>query len=399
MRKLNKSESQIFLALLSEIPDYRKGNAVKHKLEEIIAIGILAILCGADTFMGMRMFGLTHYKELKEYMELPKGIPCHDVFGDVFSRIDRGAVAKYFEKWLANLKSRLWEKDAHHLIAIDGKTICRSQHESHKAHHVITAYCSDLQLVLGQCCTEEKSNEITAIPELLDGLDIQGSTVTIDAMGTQKAIASKIREKGGEYILALKGNQGSLFEEIRENSLLLMEENNKKELKAQGLFYETLDKDHGRIEKRSCWIFPDLSWYENNQEWPGLQGAALVRSERTETGKPSSCSDRWFIYNHESLTAKEFLQMQRSHWAIENNLHWTLDVLFKEDDAHIRLGHAAVILNMFRKLALQMLKHDTTVQGSMTSKRLRCAWDFTYALQVVMGAKQLDGEANGNSIA
>lgn len=398
MRKLNKSERQIFLALLSEIPDYRKGNAVKHKLEEIIAIGILAILCGADTFVGMRMFGLTHYKELKEYMELPKGIPCHDVFGDVFSRIDRGAVAKCFEKWIANLKGRLWEKDAHHLIAIDGKTICRSEYESHKAHHVITAYCSDLQLVLGQCCTEEKSNEITAIPELLDGLDIQGSTVTIDAMGTQKAIASKIREKGGDYILALKGNQGSMFEEIRENSLLLMAEKNKKELKAQGLFYETLDKDHGRIEKRSCWLFPDLSWYENSQEWPGLQGAALIRSERTETGKPTSCSERWFIYSHESLTAKEFLQMQRSHWAIENNLHWTLDVLFKEDDAHIRLGHAAVILNMFRKLALQMLKHDTTVQGSMTSKRLRCAWDFKYALQVVMGAKNLDGETNGSSM-
>ena len=387
MRKLNKSESQIFLALLSEIPDYRKGNAVKHKLEEIIAIGILAILCGADTFVGMMMFGQTHYKELKVYMELPKGIPSHDVFGDVFSRIDREAVTKCFEKWLANLKKRLWGKDEHHMIAIDGKTIRRSQHETHKAHHVITAYCSDLQLVLGQCCTEEKNNEITAIPELLDDLDIKGSTVTIDAIGTQKTIVSKIQAKEGDYILALKGNQGGMFEEISENSLLLMKEKSKKELKALGLFHETLDKDHGRIEKRSCWLFPDLSWYENSQDWPGLHGAALIRSERTETGKPTTSSDRWFIYSREGLTAEEFLQMQRSHWAIENNLHWTLDVLFKEDDAHIRIGHAAVILNMFRKLALQMLKHDTTVQGSMTSKRLRCAWDFKYALLVVMGAK------------
>ncbi len=192
----NKSETQTLLELLSELSDHRVENAIKHNLVDILAIGILAILCNANTFVGMQLFGETHEQELRALLELPQGIPSYDVFGDVFSRLDTAALECCFEDWIARMNGALERKH----IAIDGKTIRRSQREKHKANHIITAYSSDMQLVLGQLCTEEKNNEITAIPYLLDMLTLRGSSVTIDAMGTQKAIAQRIVDRGGDYI-------------------------------------------------------------------------------------------------------------------------------------------------------------------------------------------------------
>ena len=185
---MNKTETKLFTDMLTEIPDCRKGNAIRHKLDEILTIAILAILCNANTLTGIERFGKTHEKELREILELPEGIPSHDTFGDVLARLDYGTVEKVFRKWLAGIKGGLMPKS----IAIDGKTVRRSGNALHKAAHIVTAYASDLELVLGLVLTDEKSNEITAIPELLDTLDIADSTITIDAMGTQTAIAGKI---------------------------------------------------------------------------------------------------------------------------------------------------------------------------------------------------------------
>ena len=195
---MNKAEERTFLELLSEMPDHRKGNAIQHNLGDILTIGILSLMCHGDTFTGMQLFGETHEEELRAYLELPHGIPSHDVFGDVFSRLDVKALEKYYAMWLGNFKERIVGTDSP-VIPIDGKTIRGSRTALQKAKHIVTAYSSDLQLVLGQQAIDEKSNEITAIPTLLDCLNIKGCTVTGDALCTQTAIAKKIKEKEAEY--------------------------------------------------------------------------------------------------------------------------------------------------------------------------------------------------------
>jgi len=376
---VKNSERKTLLELLSELPDHRVGNAIKHNLTDIVAIGILAILCNANTFVGMQLFGETHEQELRGILELPNGIPSHDVFGDVFSRLDIRALEKCFEEWIAGMQGAL--KREH--IAIDGKTIRRSQSEKHKASHIITAYSSDVQLVLGQLCTDEKSNEITAIPVLLEMLTLRGSTVTIDAMGTQTSIAQKIIDREGEYILALRENHPTLLDDIRfymEQEVLSRE---KSQLIERNAYASCIEKDHGRIDKRECWLIPDLTWLESRNRWAGLSGAALIRRTRTTSDGKTSITDRYYLFSHADISADRLLRLQRSHWAIENNLHWMLDVTFGEDNAHVRMGHAAVILNILRKMVLLLLKSDSSMKGSISSKRLRCSWDFSFALRVI----------------
>lgn len=377
---MNKVENQTLMELLAEMPDHRTGNAIRHKLEDIVSIGLLAILCNANTFTGMQLFGETHEQALREILELPHGIPSHDVFGDVFSRLNLGALEDCFAQWVAGMRDSV----GCHNIAIDGKTIRRSGNALHKASHIVTAYASDVQMVLGQVCTDEKSNEITAIPRLLSMLTLRGSTVTIDAMGTQTGIASQIKAAGGEYILSLKDNHPNMLADIRfymEHELLPL---SKETLASQGKFTCTVEKAHGRIEKRECWLLDDLAWLDGGERWVGLQGAALVRSTRTSSENAVTVADRIYLFSQPALTAAQFLTIQRGHWAVENNLHWMLDVQFHEDAAHIRMGHAAVVLNVFRKLSLQLLKLDSSVKGSIASKRLRCAWDFSFALSLFL---------------
>ncbi len=384
---MNKSEQKTLLELLGEMEDYRKGNAIKYDLKEVLMIGILAILCNGMTFKSMELFGKTHEKELRSFLTLEHGIPSHDTFGDVFSSLDPNAVRKVFDVWLVNMKKEIQRLKEHettkHVVAFDGKTIRRSGNEKHKAHHIVTAYCSDLQLVLGQECTEEKSNEITAIPKLLEMLEIKGCTVTIDAMGTQKDIAEKIREKGADYILCLKGNQPDILEFTQQHVNDELADISCEEMKKAGRYAITLEKGHGRIERRECFLFPEMNWYDRAAQWKDAAGVAVIQSTRTLPDGSSSAEKRYFIYSRPSLSAEDFMAMQRSHWGIENSLHWSLDVTFKEDSAHIRLGNAAVVLNIFRKLVLQILKADTSVKDSMQSKLLRCAWNFDFALRVI----------------
>lgn len=378
---MTKAETKTFLELLAEVPDERKGNAIKYELRDVLFLGIFSILCGAETYTGMQTFSELHIEELRKYLSLPNGIPSHDVFGDIFSRVDTKAIENCFEVFTNGIREGE-AKDR--VIALDGKTVRRSGNKEHKALHIETAYLSDLELVLGQTAVEEKSNELTAIPRLLDMLTLERCTVTIDAMGTHREIAAQICEKGADYILPVKENQPFLLEDIQlyaQNDVL---PGNKTDLKTSGRYSETRDKGHGRIEKRECWLFDESDWLRERNDWPHLSGVAVIRSTRTmqETGETSSVL-RYYIYSHSDMTAERFLILQRKHWRIENNLHWCLDCCFHEDDMHARLGHAAVVINMFRKLCMQMLKADTSVKDSLTGKRQRCAWSFPYALTVI----------------
>ena len=380
---MTKAETKTFLELLEEVPEHRKGNAIRYSLRDVLFLAIFAILCGAETYTGMQVFSELHINELRKYLELPQGIPSHDVFGDILSRVDIKAVNECFRIFTESMKEGEM-RDA--VVALDGKTIRRSQSKTHRAFHIETAYLSNMQIVLGQVAVDEKSNELTAIPALLEMLTLKECTVTIDAMGTHNNIAQMIRKAGAEYILPVKENQPTLLDDITEYAEEEVLNEKQAELKKEGRYAVQTDKGHGRIEKRECYLFDRTDWLNERHEWTDLNGVAVIRSRRTmtDTGETSS-ADRYFIYSHTEMTAERFLQMQRKHWAIENNLHWCLDCCFHEDDRHVRLGHAAVVINALRKLCMQMLKADTSVKDSLAGKRQRCAWSFDYAMSVAAG--------------
>ena len=377
---MTKAETKTFLELLAEVPEHRKGNAIKYSLRDVLFLAIFAILCGAETYTGMETFSRMHEKELRKYLELPHGIPSHDVFGDILSRVNIGAVNECFRIFTDNLRE---ENIKDSVIALDGKTIRRSQNGEHRAFHIETAYLSDMQIVLGQMQVDEKKNELSVIPKLLKMLTIKGSTVTVDAMGTHDNIAKDIREGGADYIMPVKENQSKMAEDLRiyaENDLF---SENLAELEAQERHAVSVSKGHGRVETRECFLFGNIDWINERHTWTDLNGAAVIRSTRTisKTGETSTV-DRYFIYSHTQMTAKRFLELQRKHWSIENNLHWCLDCCFHEDDMHVRIGHAAIVINTFRKLCMQMLRADKTVKDSLAGKRQRCAWSFDYAMTV-----------------
>lgn len=374
--KMNKKTLQ---ELLSEVPDCRKGNAIRHRLNDIMLIGLLCVICNGDTFTDMELFGQTHETVLREFLELPYGIPSHDVFRNVLGKLDPEEVKKSFSAWTRELK----EEVECHNISIDGKTIRGSRHGETKAKHIVTAFANDMQLVLGQVATEEKSNEITAIPKLLDMFCVKGNIITIDAMGTQKEIAEKIVQRGGDYVLALKENQRSIYDDIKFYFEQDVISQSKARLKTEGRYVRTCEKGHGRIETRECFLANDISWLDAKPQWAKLSGAAMIRSKRILPSGEASHSQRFFLFSCSDMTADRLLSIQRGHWAIENKLHWCLDVTFHEDDSRARMHNAAEVLDILRKLALQLIRQDTSVKGSMRNKRLRCGYDLFYAFKVL----------------
>lgn len=365
--------------LISEfkmIPDYRKGNAIRHNLEDILMIALLASICNNDTFYEMELFGKHHEKEFKKFLELPNGIPSHDTFGEVFSKLDPNNLKKILDIWLKLLKDKL---NANSIIAIDGKTVRGSRKANKKPKHIISAFATEYKVVLGQLSVEEKTNEITAIPELLDLLSVKGSIITIDAIGTQKEIVNKISEKKGYYLLALKKNHKTFYEDVQ----LYFED---KEIIKKADYYETIEKGHGRIESRKCFLIKEVDWLENKEEWKDLRGIAMIESqiENILSGKISK-EKRYYITSCEGkdLNAKRILEVKRSHWAIENELHWHLDITFKEDESQVYIKNAVENLNIMRKFTLRMMKNETKRKESMRIKRKMCSWDIGYAYKVI----------------
>jgi predicted transposase YbfD/YdcC len=358
--------------------DPRKGNAQLHLLLDMVVIAICATICGADHWTEVEAFGQAKEPWLRTFLELEHGIPAHDTFGRVFRHLDPEAFEACFVQWT----QAIYKRTAGEVVPIDGKCLRRS-HDGVLGKHAIymvSAWAAENHLVLGQKKVDDKSNEITAIPELLRVLDVAGCIVTIDAMGTQKEIAQQIVTQEGDYVLALKENQPHLLEDV-QNLFTWAANCEFQEMHAAHI--QTVNKDHGRLEIRDCWTISDPSCIEmlaDYREWANLQTVVRIRAERRCPDK-TTAEERYYISSLPDMgaaTAKRVLEAVRSHWGIENQLHWVLDMAFREDECRVRKGHGAENFAVIRHIALNLLKQDTRTRLGTHGKRLKAAWDTKY---------------------
>ncbi len=365
------------MAHFSELEDPRDDNK-RHKLLDIVVIAICAAICGADSWEDVELFGEAKQKWFEGFLELPHGIPSHDTFGRVFAVLDAEQFQSGFVEWIQAVERLTGGQ----IVAVDGKTLRRSHDRANGkgAIHMVSAWASANGLVLGQQKVDDKSNEITAIPQLLDRLEVAGCIVTIDAIGCQTKIVEKILEKRADYVLPVKENQGKLHETLR---LLFDDPAEMRWVPCDS--HKTVDKGHGRIETRECWATSDeqyLCYIASLADWPGLRSVAMVRAERF-TGEQSTVECRYFISSLPA-DAKQLLHAVRGHWGIENNLHWVLDIAFREDECRVRTGNGAQNFAVLRHIALNLLKREKTLKASIHGKRLKAGWDHDYLVRVLM---------------
>jgi predicted transposase YbfD/YdcC len=354
----------------NKLPDPRIHRNKKHLLLDIVILTIIAVICGAESWDSIELFGKSKKAFLSKILKLPHGIPSHDTINRVFSLINATKFENLFIEWVNSIKDQGIKQE---VIAIDGKTVRRSKDSFHQKSpvHIVSAWANNNQLVLGQKKVNDKSNEITAIPKLLELLDIEDCIVTIDAMGTQKNIATTIIEGNADYILALKGNQGYLKEDT-EN---IYNRQNPDSID------ETIEKGHGRIETRKCEVIKQIGFLEDKEKWENLK--SLVRiTETREIGNKSTTEQRFYISSLDA-NAVDFNKYIRQHWGVENSLHWTLDVTFREDDQRKRNGKAAENFALIQKIALNLLKSEGSPKISIKNKRLKAAWDNEFLLKIL----------------
>lgn len=360
---------------LRVIKDPRIDRTKRHPLVSVLFIGICSVLCGAESWEQMEDFGNEREAWIKEYVELPHGVPSHDTFGRVFAQIDSKAFQESFLGWIKLINLKMPGQ----IISIDGKTLRRSHDRAKgkEALHLVSAWACANHLVLGQVKTDDKSNEITAIPELLKLLDLCGSIVTVDAMGTQKEIAEEIQNKKADYVMALKGNQGLLHADVKA----YWEDPKLPETEYQA--FETADKGHGRLEIRRYRISSEIGWLTVRKDWKGLQSIGMVESERVIRGQTTM--ERRYYLSSLKADAKEFARAVREHWSIENQLHWSLDVSFREDQCRVRIQRAAENFALLRRMALHILKQDKTQNKSINRKRWLAAMRPDYLSLLLEG--------------
>lgn len=366
-----------------DLEDPRQIRKTEHPLINIIFMTICGVLCGAEDWVAIVSFCQSQEAWLAQYLDMEKGVPSHDTFGRVFAALDNETFCQGFVNWMATVV----EMAAGEIVAIDGKQVRRShdRHAGKEAIYMVSAFAAANGVVLGQCKVAEKSNEITAIPKLIELLDLAGCVVTIDAMGCQREIAKQLIEEKADYVLSLKGNQGQLHEDV-EALFANFEKVAFHEVDHD--YYQKVEKGHGRLEKRQCWVFEPEGWgqyFRTLAKWTGLQTVAMVRAQR-QIGDKVSSETRFFISSLPA-EAKPILQAVRRHWSIENELHWILDVAFNEDQSRVRQGQAAENLAVIRQLVLNLLKQEKTAKLGIKNKRLRCGWDAVYRSKVLTGAK------------
>ena len=362
-----------------EMEDPRSDHGKRHKLLDILVIAIVAVLCGADSWPEVETFGLAKQVWFGTFLELPFGVATHYTFRRVFARLDPEQFRDSFTKWVG----AVYELAKGQIIAIDGKTLRRSHDRflGREAIQMVSAWAQEDHLVLGQVKVEEDSNEIGAIPRLLKMLNLAGCTVTIDAIGCQKEFAGMITDGGGDYVLAVKKNQGHLYRDLQE----LFEEIDHPDVAfIEHDYYESISKDHGRVEIRRCWTLSDqdcLDYLQDGDKWRGVQSLVMVESERIIQGERSKQA-RYYISSLPG-EAKELLAAVRGHWGIENSLHWVLDIAFREDESRLRKDNGAENMAILRHLALNLIKQEKTSKGSVKAKRLRAGWDNDYLLKIL----------------
>lgn len=370
-----------FIESFSDMPDPRVVGRTDHSLLDILVLTVCAVLCGADDWEAVEVFGETRLDWLRQYIPLKNGVPSHDTIGRVFGAMNSTAFQSCFTRWVSTVCGSLVGQ----VVAIDGKTM-RGSHDRRlgkNAIHLVSAFASEQGLTLGQVKTAEKSNEITAIPELIETLDLKGSIVTIDSMGCQTEIAKKLIEHEANYVLALKGNQGNLHEQVVE-FFDTAEQLQYKAIEVKP--YVTCEKDHGRIESRRV-VALSTKHLEQVGAWVGLKSMIMVESVR-EIGDKRTSERRFYISSLEP-DSKQIGKAIRAHWGIENKLHWCLDVTFKEDACRTRIENAAENFNIIRKITMNLLRQETSTKRSTPKKRYMAALYPEY-LATVLGLQPIE---------
>lgn len=362
------------------LEDPRVERTKLHPLLSVVVIALCGVICGAETWNEIEEFGEAMADFFADTLELPNGIPSHDTFNRVFASLDPQQFQACFGSWMQAVAGVLPAQ----VVALDGKCVRRSAERGNgkEAIHMVSAWATANRLVLAQARVDAKSNEIIALPGLLSQLAITGCIVTIDAMGCQRQIAQQITDQGGDYVLSLKANQGSLLADVEDCFAQAAK------AKASGVGYDhsqTVDKGHGRLERRRAWVISDeamIDWLQDHHQWPGLGAIGRIKAQR-RIGTQVEAESRYYLLSR-PLGAGEFAQVVRSHWGIENRVHWVLDMAFREDQSRIRRGYAAQNFAVLRHLALNLLqRHPTKRKLSIKARRLKAGWDRSYLLQLL----------------
>lgn len=367
---------------LQGLPDPRVRGRCDHELVDVLVIALCCLMCGGEGFNDMEDFGKAKQQWFKTFLRLGGGIPTHDTFNRVLAALKPEAFLEVFMEWTQSLRTTVAEE----IVALDGKALRRALDRGESPRVIVSAWAASNSLVLGQVEVPDKTNEITAVPQLLRALELAGCIVTLDAMGCQKEIAREIREADAHYVLALKGNQGQTYEEIRsylDDAVARCHETAPMRRNAVALAYlQTVEKDHGRLETRSYWQSGDVAWFAGRGQWEGLRSVGVVESRRQVGEAPATVERRYYLSSLD-VDVDRFARAVRNHWAIENSLHWVLDVQCGEDDSRVRTGHAAANLATLRRLALNLLKRDRTKKRGIKGKQLNASWDHAYLLSLL----------------